>query len=265
MADKVRGRRALCSAAGALAGGSIVVVLAAGLFLGGCRSESSGGYGYGAAGSTTSTSSNTTTSTSSSSTSATSSTLGANTANGPDSGSDMGDSQMANSQKSVEFVTSMGAFVIELDAAAAPLTVENFLAYVDAGFFDDTVFHRVIPGFMAQGGGFSADMRQKPTNAPVKNEADNGLKNLRGTVAMARTNVVDSATAQFFVNVADNAFLDHSAKTMQGYGYAVFGKVVSGMEVIDAMVAVPTTTMGRSQDVPRTPIVIESAKVLVEE
>ncbi|MBU2603496.1 MAG: peptidyl-prolyl cis-trans isomerase [Actinobacteria bacterium] len=172
---------------------------------------------------------------------------------------------MADSQKSVEFVTSMGTFVIELDGAAAPVTVENFLAYVDAGFFDGTVFHRVIPGFMAQGGGFSADMKQKPVNAPIKNEADNGLKNLRGTVAMARTSVIDSATAQFFVNVADNAFLDHKAKTMQGYGYAVFGKVVSGMEVMDAMVAVPTTSKGQMQDIPVTPIVIESAKVVVEE
>jgi len=243
MTQKVGGGLVSRSVGRGLAGAAIFVLLALGVFGAGCGSESSGAYGDGAGSSTT----------------------GADTTNGPDAGSDLGDSQMADSQKSVEFVTSMGTFVIELDGAAAPVTVENFLAYVDAGFFDGTVFHRVIPGFMAQGGGFSADMKQKPVNAPIKNEADNGLKNLRGTVAMARTSVIDSATAQFFVNVADNAFLDHKAKTMQGYGYAVFGKVVSGMEVMDAMVAVPTTSKGQMQDIPVTPIVIESAKVVVEE
>ena len=170
-----------------------------------------------------------------------------------------GDTDVSSSNPQVELVTTMGTVVIELDPAAAPITVENFLAYVDAGFFDGTIFHRVIPGFMVQGGGFTPDMQQKPTNAPIKNEADNGLKNLRGTLAMARTGVVDSATAQFFINVVDNSFLDHSAKTVQGYGYAVFGKVVSGMEVVDAIVAVPTTSSGPFQDVPQTPIVIESA------
>jgi cyclophilin family peptidyl-prolyl cis-trans isomerase len=176
--------------------------------------------------------------------------------------SNTGETEVNADNPQVELVTSMGTIVLELDQAAAPITVENFLSYVQAGFYDGTIFHRVIPGFMAQGGGFTPDMTQKPTDAPIKNEADNGLKNLRGTIAMARTGVVDSATAQFFVNVADNDFLNHAAKTVQGYGYAVFGKVVEGMDVVDAIVAVPTTSSGPFQDVPQTPIVIESAKVL---
>lgn len=172
---------------------------------------------------------------------------------------------MNSSDPRVELVTSMGTIVLELDATAAPITTENFKAYTEAGFFDGTIFHRVIPGFMAQGGGFTPDMKQKPTNPPIKNEADNGLKNLRGTVAMARTGVVDSATAQFFINLVDNSFLDHTAKTPQGYGYAVFGKVVSGMDVVDAIAAVPTTTQGQFQDVPQTPVAIQSARLLAVE
>ena len=173
-----------------------------------------------------------------------------------------GEVSVNDSDPRVELITSMGTIVVDLNATAAPVTVANFLSYVQAGFYDGTIFHRVIPGFMAQGGGFAPDMKQKTTNAPIKNEAGNGLKNLRGTLAMARTGVVDSATAQFFINVVDNASLDHKADTNQGYGYAVFAKVVSGLDVVDAMVAAPTTTTGPFQDVPVTPIVIESAKLL---
>ena len=136
----------------------------------------------------------------------------------------------------VVFSTNQGDFTIELYADKAPITVKNFLAYVDEGFFSDTIFHRVIPGFMIQGGGFKKDMSQKPTKAPIKNEADNGLRNSRGTLAMARTGVVDSATAQFFINLTDNSFLDHGVRD---FGYAVFGKVVSGMEVVDKIVSQP--------------------------
>jgi peptidyl-prolyl cis-trans isomerase B (cyclophilin B) len=133
---------------------------------------------------------------------------------------------------------------------------------VDSGHYDGTVFHRVIPDFMIQGGGFDDSMSQKPTKAPIKNEAGNGLKNLTGTVAMARTGVVDSATAQFFVNVKDNAFLDHRDETPAGFGYAVFGKVVDGMDVVKKIEAVPTTTKAPHRDVPVTPVVIESARVV---
>jgi cyclophilin family peptidyl-prolyl cis-trans isomerase len=158
----------------------------------------------------------------------------------------------------VRFETSHGPFTIELLSKEAPLTVENFLAYVDAGFFDGTIFHRVIPGFMIQGGGFTPDMRQKSTNAPIKNEATNGLKNLRGTLSMARTSDINSATSQFFVNVADNDFLNH--KNAANYGYAVFGRVTDGMAVIDKIVGVPTGSRGPHQDVPMEAVVIQSAK-----
>jgi len=157
----------------------------------------------------------------------------------------------------VTMSTSLGEVEIELDAAKAPRTVENFLAYVDAGFYDGTVFHRVIPGFMVQGGGFTPDLRQKATRAPIKNEADNGLKNARGTLAMARTMVVDSATAQFFINVADNDFLNHGGRD---FGYAVFGRVVAGMDVVDRMAAVPRGNRGGMQDVPQTPVEIRSIR-----
>ena len=158
--------------------------------------------------------------------------------------------------------TSMGDVKIELDAEKAPITVQNFLAYVNDKFYDGTVFHRVIPNFMIQGGGFDAAMQQKPTKAPIKNEAGNGLKNLTGTLAMARTNVVDSATAQFFINVKDNAFLDHKNETPAGFGYAVFGKVVTGMDVVRKIEQVQTATKGGHENVPVEPVVIKSITVV---
>ena len=177
-----------------------------------------------------------------------------------------GDAQeMTNGNPKVEFDTSKGKMVIELYPDKAPQTVQNFLAYVDAGFFDGTIFHRVIPNFMIQGGGFTADMNQKPTNASIKNEADNGLKNQRGTLAMARTSDPDSATGQFFINSADNDFLNFKSKTPQGWGYAVFGKVVEGLEVIDAISAVETGTSGTHSDVPVEPVVVNSAKRLKQD
>ncbi len=190
---------------------------------------------------------------------------GQDTTTGPDAGPDTGDGDVSTSNPRVELKTTLGIIVVELDATAAPISVENFLAYVQDGSYDGTIFHRVIPGFMAQGGGFTPDMSQKPGKPPIKNEAGNGLKNLRGTLAMARTMVVDSATAQFFVNLADNSFLDHTSNTPQGYGYAVFGKVLSGMEVVDAMAASPTHSVGQFQDVPQTTIVIEHATLLPAE
>ncbi len=162
----------------------------------------------------------------------------------------------------VALETNHGTIVLELDPDHAPLSVENFLAYVDDGFYDGTIFHRVIDGFMIQGGGFTSDFEQKETRPPIRNEADNGLKNRRGTVAMARTNAPHSATAQFFINVADNAFLDHTAPTPRGWGYAVFGRVVDGMEVVDTLRQVATGNHGMHQNVPREPIVIESARRL---
>lgn len=168
----------------------------------------------------------------------------------------------ATSNPRVLLSTSLGDMTLELDAEKAPSSAQNFLDYVTSGHFDGTIFHRVIPGFMIQGGGFTADMVQKPTNAPVANEADNGLKNARGTLAMARTSDPNSATSQFFVNVVDNPFLDHKAKTPQGWGYAVFGKVVDGLDVMDKIVQVPTGQHGPHSDVPRDPVVIEKATVL---
>ena len=156
--------------------------------------------------------------------------------------------------------TSKGRMVLELYPDKAPVTVKNFLAYVDAKFYDGTIFHRVIPNFMIQGGGFTADMNQKPTNDPIQNEADNGLKNQRGTIAMARTSVPDSATSQFFINSVSNDFLNFKSKSAQGWGYAVFGKVVEGLDVVDAISAVKTGTSGRFRDVPAEPVVIESAR-----
>ena len=158
--------------------------------------------------------------------------------------------------------TSKGDITIELDVQKAPLTVSNFLGYVKEGFYDGTIFHRVIENFMVQGGGMTAGMEQKKTKAPVKNEADNGLKNSRGTIAMARTQVVDSATAQFFINVVDNDFLDHQAKTPSGYGYAVFGRVIDGMDAVDAIRKVPTGSSGMNQDVPREPVTITKVTVV---
>jgi len=167
----------------------------------------------------------------------------------------------AADSSTVEMQTNKGLIVLELDAVKAPVSVANFLAYANDGFFDGTIFHRVIPGFMIQGGGFTQDMGQKPTKAPIQNEADNGLTNEAGTVAMARTPVPNSATAQFFINVKDNRFLNHQSKTPQGWGYAVFGKVIEGMDVVRAIENVTTTSRGGHQDVPVEPVVIEKVSV----
>ena len=158
--------------------------------------------------------------------------------------------------------TSKGKIVLELYLEKAPETVINFLNYVDEKFYDGTIFHRVIPNFMIQGGGFTVDMEHKPTKAPIKNEADKGLKNDRGTIAMARTGDPHSATAQFFINTVNNDFLNHKSKTQQGWGYAAFGKVVEGMDTVDAISAVKTTTRGPYRDVPVEPVVIKSARRL---
>ncbi len=162
----------------------------------------------------------------------------------------------------VLLTTSKGDIKIELYAEKAPETVKNFLQYVESGFYNGTIFHRVIDGFMIQGGGFTKDMAQKKVQAPIKNEAFNGLKNTRGTLAMARTGDVDSATAQFFINVKDNTFLDFKAKTPSEFGYAVFAKVVEGMDVIDAIKGVKTNTQGMHSDVPAEPIEIIKATVV---
>lgn len=164
----------------------------------------------------------------------------------------------------VQLDTTMGAITIELNEKAAPKTVANFLHYVNAGHYNGTIFHRVIPGFMVQGGGMDAEMNEKKTNAPVEIEADNGLKNDMGTIAMARTQDPNSATSQFFVNVKDNDFLNHSGKSMQGWGYTVFGKVTSGMDVIDKMRGVPTGRFGMHADVPNEPVVINSATIVTQ-
>ncbi|MBL7211899.1 MAG: peptidyl-prolyl cis-trans isomerase [Desulfobacteraceae bacterium] len=157
--------------------------------------------------------------------------------------------------------TSMGNIVLELFPGQATKTVDNFLGYVRWGHYDGTVFHRVIPNFMIQGGGLSSDMKEKSTGMSIENEADNGLKNKRGTVAMARTQDPHSATAQFFINIKDNKFLDHKARTSKGWGYTVFGKVVEGMDVVDAIAKVKTGTKGSYQDVPLEPVVIVKATV----
>jgi peptidyl-prolyl cis-trans isomerase B (cyclophilin B) len=162
----------------------------------------------------------------------------------------------------VKMSTNQGDFIISLNAEKAPKTVANFLAYVKDGFFDGTIFHRVIDGFMIQGGGFEPGLKQKPTKAPVENEANNGLKNNKYTLAMARTSDPHSATAQFFINVANNDFLNHTAPTAQGWGYAVFGEVVEGQDVIDKMKGVPTANSGFHQNVPTTDVVITKAVVL---
>ena len=163
----------------------------------------------------------------------------------------------------VELHTNHGIIKLELDAEKAPKSVENFLNYVKAGHYDNTVFHRVIDGFMIQGGGFEPGMKQKPTEAPITNEANNGLKNVNGSVAMARTNDPHSATAQFFINVNDNDFLNHSSPTPQGWGYAVFGKVVEGLDIVEKIKKVKTGSKGFHQDVPADDVIIEKA-VIVE-
>jgi len=168
---------------------------------------------------------------------------------------------MSNPQVELH-ITGLGIITLELDAEKAPKSTENFLAYVNKGHYNNTIFHRVIPGFMVQGGGFEPDMKQKPTDAPIDNEANNGLKNNNYTIAMARTQAPHSATAQFFINVADNDFLNHTAPLLQGWGYAVFGKVVKGTEVVDQIKGVKTGRNGFHDDVPKEPVVIEKAVAL---
>ncbi len=162
----------------------------------------------------------------------------------------------------VEMKTTLGTIVIELYPENAPKTIENFVQYVKAGFYDGTIFHRVIPGFMAQGGGFTPNFQEKPTRAAIRNEAGNGLRNAVGTVAMARTKDPHSATAQFFINVSENDFLDFKSPDENGYGYTVFGRVSAGMDVVQKMIQVPTASAGSHQNVPRQPIVIERARLL---
>lgn len=164
--------------------------------------------------------------------------------------------------QTVKIQTSLGDIVVEIDAEKAPISAQNFLDYVNSGFYDGTIFHRVIPDFMAQGGGFDKDFKQKSVKASIKNEADNGLKNTRGTLAMARTPDPDSATAQFFINLKNNAFLDFKSKTSQGWGYAVFGRVIDGMDVVDKIAEQPTGSNGQHQDVPKTSIFITKATVV---
>ena len=169
---------------------------------------------------------------------------------------------MTETKISVKMTTSHGTIDIELYPDAAPKTVENFLRYVESKHFDGLIFHRVIAGFMIQGGGFTLDMEQRATQPPIKNEADNGLKNTVGTLAMARTSVPDSATSQFFINLVDNKFLDFTAKTQQGWGYAVFAKVVNGMDVVEIIGKVATATVGGHADAPAEPVVIEKVEVI---
>lgn len=166
----------------------------------------------------------------------------------------------AKKMTTVVIETSLGNIEVELNSEKAPLSTENFLKYVDKKHYDGTIFHRVISNFMIQGGGMTENMGEKKSDAPIKNEAANGLKNDRGTLAMARTNVVDSATAQFFINVQDNDFLNHKAPNPREFGYAVFGKVTAGMDVVDKIKAVPTGMTGGMQDVPKTPVVMKSVR-----
>jgi peptidyl-prolyl cis-trans isomerase B (cyclophilin B) len=161
----------------------------------------------------------------------------------------------------VNMSTSMGSVRIELDAEKAPITTKNFLDYVSEGYYDGLIFHRVIPGFMIQGGGFDANMKQKGVKAPIKNEAGNGLKNVTGSIAMARTSDVDSATAQFFINVKDNDFLNHKSPSPDGFGYAVFGRVIEGLNIVQSIEKVRTGNRGMHQDVPAEAVVINSIKL----
>ena len=169
---------------------------------------------------------------------------------------------MSDTQTKVKLTTTLGEIIIQLNPEKAPVSSANFLTYVNEGFYNGTIFHRVIPDFMAQGGGFDTSFNQKAVHAPIKNEANNGLTNNRGTIAMARTNDPNSATAQFFINYKDNSFLNHTSQTPNGWGYAVFGEVIEGMDVVDAMAKQPTGNRGGHQDVPKTDIVIEKAEVI---
>ena len=172
------------------------------------------------------------------------------------------ENKMSDTQTKVKVTTTLGAFIIRLNTEKAPVSSANFLTYVNEGFYNGTIFHRIIPDFMAQGGGFDTSFNQKAVHAPIKNEANNGLVNSRGTLAMARTNDPNSATAQFFINYKDNSFLNHTSPTASGWGYAVFGEVIEGMDVVDAMAKQATGNRGGHQDVPKTDIVIEKAEVV---
>ncbi len=174
------------------------------------------------------------------------------------------ENQQLDNMIMVKITTSMGTVTIELDAVKAPLTAENFLAYVDSGHYDGTIFHRVIPGFVIQGGGMVSGMQQKKTGEPIQNEADNGLKNLTGSICMARTNDPHSATSQFFINLKDNGFLDHTEKSAEGWGYAVFGRVASGMDVVERIAAVDTGNVDYHSDVPLEDVVLIKAERIQE-
>ena len=174
----------------------------------------------------------------------------------------LGTSAMSDTQPKVQFDTNKGTIVIELNQEKAPLTVKNFLSYAESGFYDGVIFHRVIPNFMIQGGGFTPDMQQKSTQANIENEANNGLKNVKGSIAMARTSAPHSASSQFFINVKDNSFLDFTSETSQGWGYAVFGQVVEGIEVVEAIENVTTGIVGPYSDVPKDAVIIEKATVM---
>lgn len=174
----------------------------------------------------------------------------------------LGVNDMTHAETTVKMQTSKGSITLELFEDKAPVTVENFVAYARDGFYDGTVFHRVIPGFMIQGGGFTPNMSEKDTRAPIKNEADNGLQNTQGSIAMARTPDPNSASSQFFINLENNDFLNFKSKTPQGWGYAVFGKVTEGLDVVKAIAAVATGNSGPHQNVPREPVVIEKVSVV---
>lgn len=176
----------------------------------------------------------------------------------------LGTTAMSDTHPKVQFDTNKGTVVIALNQEKAPVTVKNFLSYVESGFYDGVIFHRVIPDFMIQGGGFTPDMQQKSTQANIENEANNGLKNIKGSIAMARTSAPHSASSQFFINAKDNTFLDFSSETPQGWGYAVFGLVVEGIEVVEAIENVTTGIVGPYSDVPKEAVIIEKATVLSE-
>jgi len=174
----------------------------------------------------------------------------------------LGTTAMSDTQPKVQFDTNKGTIVIELNQEKAPVTVENFLSYVKSGFYDGVIFHRVIPNFMIQGGGFTPDMQQKSTQENIENEANNGLKNIKGSIAMARTSAPHSASSQFFINVKDNSFLDFTSETPQGWGYAVFGQVIDGIEVVETIENVTTGIVGPYSDVPKEAVIIEKASVI---